>query len=188
MEWRNMYRERENRIFGKPASLECNEKEIQTRFVITMNPEDIQKDVNKAESKSVEVQLVQFANSTYAKELAQNNDCDTFIQYCLENIYHTNLEEILKRSTRIVDGQWKVESDYLLYMEVALAAGLIVAAEIGALAVTIVMGDEPGEEPGTSNISSAAVVCGGKEFGERVVNRYCELLQMEAEKRCGKNA
>lgn len=74
-----MYRERENRIFGKPASLECNEKEIQTRFVITMNPEDIQKDVNKAESKSVEVQLVQFANSTYAKELAQNNDCDTFI-------------------------------------------------------------------------------------------------------------
>lgn len=178
-----MYRERENRIFGKPTSLAEKEGNIQTRFIITMNPEDMKMDINRAKSESTEVKLVKFAKSEYAKQLAENEDCDTFIQYCLDNIYHTNLGEILDRSIRIVDGKWKVESDYVLYMEAVVAAGLVVAAEIGAIVVTIVPADEPGEEPGPSNISSAAVVCWGKEFGEKVINRYCELLQMEAERR-----
>lgn len=181
-----MQRERENRLFGKPASVACVE-EAQEKFTIILNPEDLKKDINESASESVEVKLVQFANSEYAKQLALSNDCDTFIQHCLDNIYHVSIADILKRNTKIIDGSWKVEADYLVYMEVALAAGLVVAAEVGAIAVVLVVGDPGGEEPGPTDISSAAVVCGGKEFGENVVNRYCAMLQAEAEKRWAEN-
>lgn len=182
-----MRRERENRLFGKPASVACLEDPL-VKFTIVLNPEELKNDINDSTSESVEVKLVQFAKSEYAKQLAQSNDCDTFIQYCLDNIYHVSIADILKKNTKIIDGSWKVESDYLIYMAVALAAGLVVAAEVGAIAVAIVVGDPGGGEgPGPADISSAAVICGGKEFGENVVNRYCAMLQMEAEKRWAKN-
>lgn len=177
-----MSRNKENRIFEKQENV-AYEEALSTKFVITLSTKDIKRDINDLTSESTEVKLVQFAKSKYAKELAEKNNSEGFIQYCLDNIYHVTIGDILKSTTKIVDGSWKVEADYLVYMEAILAAGLVVAAEIGALVIAIVAGDEPGEEPGPSNIASAAAVCGGKEFGKNVVHKYCELLRTESEKR-----
>lgn len=180
-----MYRNRESRLFGKPASIISEEETKAKRFVITMNPEDLKKDVNKMTSEGVEVKLLQFANSQYAKELAEKKDTDTFIQYCLDNIYHLSMNDIIDRTSKIVDGSLKTEFDVLLYAEAIVAAGLIAVAEVGALAVAVVAGDEPGEEPGPANIASAAAICGGKEFRDSVIERYCTLMQETGKQRWG---
>ena len=66
-----------------------------------------------------------------------------------------------------------------------MGAGVIALAEIGVLAVSVIVGDEPGEEPGPANIASAAAICGGKEFSDRVVKRYCVLIQETENQRWG---
>lgn len=154
--------------------------------MITLNPHDLKTDVNELTSESIEVKLIQFAKSKYDQELAEKNACDKFIQYCLDNIYHITIDDILKSTTKIIDGKWKVDSDYLIYMEAAVAAGLIIAAEIGVIAISIGTEDKKVEAE-SSDMASAAIICGGKEFGEKVVNRYCEMLQEKAKSRGGQN-
>lgn len=179
-----MYRNRENRLFGKPASIVSEEERKSEGFVITLNPEDLKKkDVNEMTSNSIEVKLLQFANSQYAKELAEKNDADTFIQYCLDNIYHLSMDDIINKSSKIVDDSFKVNFDVLVYTEAIFGAGLVALAEIGALVISLIAGDEPGEEPGPANIASAAAICGGKAFKDCVVKRYCALMQETENKR-----
>ncbi len=180
-----MYRNRESRVFGKPASIIPEEEMKFESFVITLNPEDLKKDVNEMTSDSVDVKLLQFAKSEYAKELAEKNDADTFIKYCLDNIYHLSMNDIINRTSKIVDDSFKTEFNVLVYAEAVLGAGVIALAEIGVLAVSVIVGDEPGEEPGPANIASAAAICGGKEFSDRVVKRYCVLIQETENQRWG---
>ena len=128
------------------------------------------------EREAPEVQLVRFARSEYAKELVRCRDYDKFIEYCLNNIYHTSIKEIVSNRERAGDEtlEW-----YVLGVGVALV-GIVVVLEL-------VVADEPGDPDGPApvNISKAAFLCGGEEFNKGIVNRLVELIQADAY--CGVN-
>ena len=178
-----MYRDREDRLFGKPASIISKEKLNPDNFMIRLNQEDLKKNIDEMKSDSVEVKLLQFARSEYAQLLAGENNTDAFIQHCLDNVYHLSMNDIISKTSKVVDGSLKTEFDVLVYAEAVLGAGLVALAEIGVLAVSVIIGDEPGEEPVPANIAGAAAICGGKEFSDKVIQRYCALIQEAESKR-----
>lgn len=143
--------------------------------------------MTKSTLESVEVKLVQFAKSNYAKKLAERNDCDGFIQYCLSNIYHTTIPDILAGSTIVAGKKTDIATDVLVYTAWAVGTTAVLVAEVGGAAVFVVfvIGDEPGEEPGPGacNMVKAAIMCGGVQFGTNVTQRYCDLVQKESKKR-----
>lgn len=173
-----MYRNVKTRIFGEPASVSEKKPTRGNTFLITLDNDVKEINTSKQDSDSVEVKLVQFARSGYGKFLAKHGKCDEFIKYCLTNIYHIKLEDTVRKYRGIVDGKVKVKFDVLALGEILIAAGMIAVVEV-------YIADEPDpDQPGPAartDIGKAAILCGGKEFGNSVEKRMCDLIKMEIE-------
>lgn len=169
-----MGRNKTTRLFGAPASVSGDiEQEGTSRFIIKMEG-DGSKKIEYNDIEAPEIKLVGFAKSEYARKLATDKNADKFLEYCLENIYHTNIKEIVSKSRTVVDG-WH-EMDWYV-----IAEGIVV---VGALAVVeLVFDDEPDPDigPEPTDIGKAAYLCGGKTFKDQVVNRLIELVKAEVQ-------
>ena len=99
-----MGRNKTTRLFGAPASVSGDiEQEGTSRFIIKMEG-DGSKKIEYNDIEAPEIKLVGFAKSEYARKLATDKNADKFLEYCLENIYHTNIKEIVSKSRTVVDG------------------------------------------------------------------------------------
>lgn len=161
-----MNRNKETRLFGTPASIGGGNRERDNGFVIKIKG-NWKDEFDGCNMENHEIHLVNFAKSEYAKQLATDKNADKFLFYCLNNIYHTSINDIINKNKTIVNGAWDTEW-YVLVAGVAILGAV--------LAVEMVFYFTP-EELSTMNIRRAAILCGGQEFGDSVTNRFIELIQ-----------